>query len=146
MRAYIHFFTLPNFEFIETINVKLMDKNRLIQINNNEILIIDNTNCLKIIDMNNWQNKLIFNNNFIIHFLCKLHDETILYAGFESIKRIFIKTMINLPDLVELDNVIDYYYDYQYYGDEIMCLSQLKNGTIIACSQNGTIKTFKLYI
>ena len=33
-----------------------------------------------------------FNNNFIIHFLYKLHDETILYAGFESIKRIFIKT------------------------------------------------------
>ena len=146
MRAYIHFFTLPNFEFIETISVKLMDQNRLIQINNNEILIIDNTNCLKIIDINNWQNKVTFNNNFIIHFLFKLQDETILYAGFESIKRIFIKTMVNLPDLVELDNVIDYYYDYQYYGDEIMCLSQLKNGTIIACSQNGTIKTFKLYI
>ena len=93
MRSYIHFFTLPNFEFIETINVKLMDQNRLIQINDNEILIVAHTNCLKIIDINN----------------C----------------------------LVELDNDIDYYYDYQYYGDEIICLSQLKNGTIIACLQNG---------
>ena len=71
MRSYIHFFTLPNFEFIESINVKLMDQNRLIQINNNEILIVDNTNCLKIIDINNWQNKLTFINNFIIHFLLK---------------------------------------------------------------------------
>ena len=137
MRSYIHFFTLPNFEFIETINVKLMDQNRLIQINDNEILIVDNTNFLKVIDINNWQNKLSFMNNFIIHFIFRLNDETLIYVGFEYIKRIFIKTMVNLPDLVELDNDIDYYYDYQYYGDEIICLSQLKNGTIIACLQNG---------
>ena len=71
MRSYIHFFTLPNFEFIESINVKLMDQNRLIQINDNEILIVDNTNFLKVIDINNWQNKLTFINNFIIHFLLK---------------------------------------------------------------------------
>ena len=123
MRSYNHFFTLPNFEFIETINVKLMDQNRLIQINDNEILIVDNTNFLKIIDINNWQNKLTFMNNFIIHFIFRLNDETLIYVGFEYIKRIFIKTMVNLPDLVELDNDIDYYYDYQYYGDEIICLS-----------------------
>ena len=146
MRSYIHFLTLPNFEVIESINVKSMDQNRLIQINDNEILIVDNTDYLKIIDINNWQNKLTIRNHFTIRSLLKLNDSTIIYSGFEGIKRIFIKTMTNLPDLIELNSDLDNYYEYEYYSDEIVCLSQLKNGTIIACSQNGIIRTFKLYV
>ena len=54
--------------------------------------------------------------------------------------------MENLPDIIQfVDDNDDYYYD-EYYRDDIVCLSQLKNGTIIACFQNGTIQSFKLYI
>ena len=57
-----------------------------------------------------------------------------------------MKTMEDLPDLLKLiDDYDDYYYD-EYFRDDIIYLCQLKNGTIIACSQNGTVKTFKLYI
>ena len=146
MRSYIHFLTFPNFDVIESINVKFMDQNRLIQINDNEILIVGNTDYLKIIDINNWQNKLTIRNHFTIRSLLKLNDSTIIYSGFEGIKRIFIKTMTILPDLIELNSDLDNYYEYEYYSDEIVCLSQLKNGTIIACSQNGMIRTFKLYV
>ena len=57
-----------------------------------------------------------------------------------------MKTMENLPDIIQfVDDNDDYYYD-EYYRDNIVCLSQLKNGTIIACFQNGMIQSFKLYI
>ena len=146
MRSYIHFLTLPNFEVIESINVKFMDQNRLIQINDNEILIVGNTDYLKIIDINNWQNKLTIRNHFTIRSLLKLNDSTIIYSGFEGIKRVYIKTMAILPVLIELNSDLDNYYEYEYYSDEIVCLYQIKNGTIIACSQNGMIRTFKLYV
>ena len=146
MRSYIHFLTFPNFDVIESINVKFMDQNRLIQINDNEILIVGNTDYLKIIDINNWQNTLTIRNHFTIRSLLKLNDSTIIYSGFEGIKRIFIKTMTTLPDLIEFNSDLDNYYEYEYYSDEIVCFSQLKNGTIIACSQNGIIRTFKLYV
>ena len=146
MKSYIHFLSLPNFEVISTINVKSMRKNSLIQINPSEILIVDNVYYLKIIDLKNWKTKLTNKKSSSINQLLKLNDETIIYAGYEGIKRCMMKTMENLPDIIQLvDDNDDYYYD-QYYRDDIVCLSQLKNGTIIACFQNGTIQSFKLYI
>ena len=58
MKSYIHFLNLPNFEVITTIKVKTMKNNCLIQINKNDILVVDNLYCLKIIDMNSWKIKL----------------------------------------------------------------------------------------
>ena len=146
MKSYIHFLTLPNFEVITTINVKSMCKNTLIQISQNEILIVDNVNYLKIIDLNNWKTKLTTKKSSSINQILKLSDETIIYGGFEGIKRCMMKSMENLPDIIQLvEDNDDYYYD-EYYRDDIVCLSQLKNGTIIACFQNGTIQSFKLYI
>ena len=57
-----------------------------------------------------------------------------------------MKTMENLPDIIQLVDDNDDYYYVEYYRDDIVCLSQLNNGTIIACFQNGTIQSFKLYI
>lgn len=145
MASYIHFLNFPDFKAIATINVKSMDKNQLIQISPNEILIAENVR-LNIIDINDWQTKLIVKQNHSIHLLLKLNDGTVIYGGFEGIKRFHVKTMENLPDLLELiDDNDDYYYD-EYYRDDIVCLSQLKNGTIVACFQNGMIQSFKLYI
>ena len=58
MRSYIHFLKIPNFEVINSINVKSMKDKSLLQISSNEILIIDNIDYLKIIDMNTWKIKL----------------------------------------------------------------------------------------
>ena len=146
MKSYIHFLNLPNFDLITTINVKSMKNNRLIQINNNEILIVDNIYYLKIIDMNSWKIKLNIKKSSSINILLKLFDGTILYSGFDGIKRFNMKTMEDLPDLLKLnDDIDDYYYD-EYFRDDIIHLCQLKNGTIIACFQNGMIKSFKLDI
>ena len=146
MRTYIHFLDLPNLEAIQTINVKSMGKNQLVQISPNEILIVDNLTYLKIIDIEKCQTKLTIRQGYSINLLLKLRDETVIYGGFEGIKRFLVKTMENLPDLLELiDNNDDYYYD-DYYRDDIVCLSQLNNGTIVACFQNGMIQSFKLSI
>ena len=146
MKSYIHFLNLPNFDLITTINVKSMKNNCLIQINKNEILIVDNIYYLKIIDMNSWKIKLNIKKSSSINILLKLFDGTILYSGFDGIKRFNMKTMEDLPDLLKLnDDIDDYYYD-EYFRDDIIHLSQLKNGTIIACFQNGMIKSFKLDI
>ena len=146
MRTYIHFLDLPNLEAIQTINVKSMGKNQLVQISPNEILIVDNLTYLKIIDIEKCQTKLTIRQGYSINLLLKLKDETVIYGGFEGIKRFLVKTMENLPDLLELiDNNDDYYYD-DYYRDDIVCLSQLNNGTIVACFQNGMIQSFKLSI
>ena len=146
MKSYIHFLNLPNFDLITTINVKSMKNNCLIQINKNEILIVDNIYYLKIIDMNSWKIKLNIKKSSSINILLKLFDGTILYSGFDGIKRFNMKTMEDLPDLLKLnDDIDDYYYD-EYFRDDIIHLCQLKNGTIIACFQNGMIKSFKLDI
>ena len=146
MKSYIHFLSFPNHEVITTIKVNSMCKNTLIQISPDEILIADNTYYLKIIDINNWQIKLSVRNSCSIHQLLKLSDKTIIIGGFDGIKRFNVKTMENLPDLIELvDESDDYYYD-EYYRDEIVYLYQLKNGNIIVCFQNGIIQSLKLYI
>ena len=54
--------------------------------------------------------------------------------------------MENLPNLIKLSEDDDNYYYDDYFRDDIVYLYQLKNGTIIACFQNGMIKTFKLDI
>ena len=146
MKSHIHFLDLPNFEVITTINVKSMNKNCLIQINNDEILIVDNIYYLKIIDINTWKTKLSIKKSSSINLLLNLNDNTILCAGFDGIKRILLKTMENLPDLIQLAEDDDLYYYDQYIRDDIVCLCQLKNGTIIACFQNGMIQSIKLDI
>lgn len=146
MKNYIHFLNIPNFELINTINVKNISKNCLLQINSNEILIVDNINYLKIIDINTSQTKLAIKSSSSINILLKSPDDTIIYSGFNGIKRCLIKTMENLPDLIQLTEDNEYYYYDDYYRDNIVCLAQLKNGTIIACYQNGMIQSFKLDI
>ena len=146
MKNYIHFLNIPNFELINTINVKNISKNCLLQINSNEILIVDNINYLKIIDINTSQTKLAIKSSSSINILLKSPDDTIIYSGFDGIKRCLIKTMENLPDLIQLTEDKEYYYYNDYYKDNIVCLAQLKNGTIIACYQNGMIQSFKLDI
>lgn len=146
MKNYIHFLNIPNFELINTINVKNISKNCLLQINSNEILIVDNINYLKIIDINTSQTKLAIKSSSSINILLKSPDDTIIYSGFDGIKRCLIKTMENLPDLIQLTEDNEYYYYDDYYRDNIVCLAQLKNGTIIACYQNGMIQSFKLDI
>ena len=146
MKNYIHLLNIPNFELINTINVKYISKNCLLQINSNEILIVDNINYLKIIDINTSQTKLAIKSSSSINILLKSPDDTIIYSGFDGIKRCLIKTMENLPDLIQLTEDNEYYYYDDYYKDNIVCLAQLKNGTIIACYQNGMIQSFKLDI
>ena len=146
MRSYIHFLKIPNFEVINSINVKSMKDKSLLQINSNELLIIDNIDYLKIIDMNTWKIKLSIKEDYSMNILLKLFDDTIICSGFDGIQRFNMKTMENLPNLIKLsEDDYNYYYD-DYYRDDIVYLYQLKNGTIIACFQNGMIKTFKLDI
>jgi hypothetical protein len=140
----MNFLTMPNFELLDTIKVKSMIKNCLIQINDNELLIVDNIYYLKIIDINNFQIKLTIKSPASINMLLKLNDGTVLYAGFEGIRRLLIKTMEYLPDLIHFHEDDEYYYYDDYFRDEIVHLSLNKNGIIVACFQNGTIQFLKL--
>ena len=140
----LYFFNIPNFECINEMIVKSMNKNCLLQINETEILIYDNYD-LKIIDINKFKCKLILKNKDNINFLLNLNDGTITHSSYLGIKRFSIKTMIELPILYLFNNDEDNdSYNYENYVEEVIYMYKLKDKRIIACYQNGKIEICKL--
>ena len=81
-----------------------------------------------------------------------MNDGTILLVDFYEIKRLLIKTMEELPILLNLNNeyndeyYTDYYGDYYdyHYNDKIVYIYKLKDGRFILCYCNGTINICKI--
>ena len=139
---YLYFLTIPNFEIIYKVNIRMI-KNSLIQLNSDEILI-NELNYLTIIDINKLKIKLKVKNNNSCDFILNMNDGTVIQNNYYGIKRIFIKTMEELPILMQLNNdEYDEYYDYYYNNDDhsekIVFIYKLRDGRIILCYQNGRI-------
>ena len=140
----LYFFNIPNFECINEMIVKSMNKNSLLQINETEILIYDNYD-LKIIDINKFKCKLILKNKENNNFLLNINDGTIIHSSYLGIKRFSIKTMIELPILYLFNNDEDNdSYNYENYVEEVIYMYKLKDKRIIVCYQNGKIEICKL--
>ena len=112
------------------------------QINNNELIIGEN-NILKIINMKNDKCNYISKRiNFDIMSIKVLKDKTILIGGRGQIKRLFWKTLEELPCLISIEDYSDYYDDYYDYvglnltnfnGNEndVLYIKELSDGKIM---------------
>jgi hypothetical protein len=100
---------------------------------------------LKIIDIEKLNIKLKIKNNNSCDFMLNMNDGTIIQNNYYGIKRIFLKTMEELPDLLQLnydefdEYYNDYYYGNDYYTEKIVFIYKLRDGRIILCYQNGII-------
>ena len=125
--------------------IKLTTKNCLIQLNQNELLFQEG-NYLKLVDINKFKIKLIIRNFCTNDFLLNMNDGTIIQSNYFGIKRYLIKTMEELPNLIQINNDNDDYYNISYnsYDERITYLYKLKDGRVITCYQNGRIEICNL--
>ena len=153
-RDYINFLYLQDFKFINKINIKipLTSKNCLLQLNSEEVLIVDNNLLyLNIYSLHNFVLKLRIRHYDNIDFLLNLNDGTFIIGCYKGIKRYLIKTMEELPQLVNLNND-DFYeddddyndYDLDYNSEKITFLYKLKNERIVACYKDGKIEILNI--
>ena len=150
-KTYIDFLYLKEFIFINKINIRhLILKNSLLQLNSQELLIVDTSYNFNIYNINNFEFILKIKNYNDIDFLLNLNDGTFIVSCFEGIKRYLIKTMEELPQLINFNNNnyyedYDYYdYDYDYYRETVTFLYELKDKRIVACHKEGTIDILNL--
>ena len=119
-------------------NYSVYNKNRLVyeQINENEILLgLDNKISLINLDTNkkNISKKI----NFYIMSVKVLNDNTILIGGRSEIKRLYMKTLEDLPCLIRFEDDDEFDEDY-YYGfnlqrneDDVNSINQLSDGKLL---------------
>jgi len=145
---FLIFFDIDNFDIINKLNIKSMTPNSLIQLNQTELLFQEG-NYFRIFDINKFKSKLIVKNYSTNDFLLNMNDGTIIQSNYSGIKRYLIKTMEELPNLIQINNdEDDYYYDYynsyDSYVEKITYMYKLKDGRIITCYQNGRIEICNL--
>ena len=122
-----------------------MYKNSLIKLNSNEILIVDNVYYFKIFDINKYKTNIIYKNYISSDYLLNMNDGTIIQSCYQGIKRYLLKTMEELPEIIEFNNdEEDDYYDSEYYSDKINYIYKLEDQRIVLCHQNGKIEINKL--
>ena len=145
----IYFLNIDDLKIINHINIKLIFKNGLLQLNSDEILIIHNH--LNIYDINNFQFKLKIKTYNDIDYLINLNDGTFIFSCFGGIKRYLIKTMEELPQIIKFNTnnffeSYDYYdYDYDdYYAEKVVYLYQLKDKRIVVCYKDGNIEILNI--
>ena len=143
---YLSFLNIPTFETISKIRIASIKKNNLIQINSSELLILQGI-YFTIFDLNKYKIKLTIKNKNNCDYLLNLNDGTILQTDYYEIKRFIIKTMEELPILLNLNNDCydDEYYNYYYdnydnkYIEKLVYIYKLKDGRVVLCYENGTI-------
>ena len=127
-------------------NIKLNnteEKNCLIQLNENEIMIVQNNKNLLGLDIDNLSIKFIYNNNVDTDYLFKLKDGTIIQSGSSGMRRIMPKTFQELPILYTPFKDTEYDHPYNVY-EKITCLKELSNGYLIKCVVIGQIYFCKI--
>jgi len=137
---YLMFLDTFNLGVINKLSIKSIAKNCLIQLNQNELLYQEG-NYFKLVDINKFKIKLIIKININNDFLLNMNDGTIIQSNYFGIKRYFIKTMEELPSLIQFNNDDDYYDDsYELYNEKIIYIYKLKDGRVITCYQDGRIE------
>ena len=132
----LFFLNIPYLNLINNTKINIAYTNRLIQLNNNELLI-DSILNLIILDINNFKIKLIIKKNDVIYFSLNLNDGTIIQSNSKGVKRFLIKTMEELP---YPNNNIDYH-DKRYYSSKIIVyMYKLKDGKFILAYEKGKIE------
>ena len=135
----LYLLSINNLEIIKTININNSEeKNCLIQLNENEIMMAQNNNDLLILDINNLSIKLKYNNGSLTDYLYKLKDGTFIQSGPNGMRRIMIKNFEELPILYTPYNDTEFDHPYKVY-EKITCLNELSNGHVIKCVVIGTI-------
>ena len=132
------FLNIPDLEPINKKNIRITDRNSLVQLNSNELLI-DTFMSFKILDINNFKIKLIIKKLEGSQFLLNLNDGTIIQSNTNGIKRFLIRTMEELPHLNYINDD-----DYDYFSERIVYMYKLKDGKFILCHSNGKIEICNL--
>ena len=139
--ASVYFYELNNFKLINRTEVKYMSKNGITQINSNQILIGDGYS-IKLLDLKTFQIKLTIKNEERKMFILNLNDGTFVQGVGLEVKRFFIKTMEELPILIQnpRDDNYDDELDFNNYDDLITHVYKLNDGRIITCFNNGRVE------
>jgi hypothetical protein len=137
----VYFYELNNFKLINRTEVKYMSKNGITQINSNQILIGDGYS-IKLLDLKTFQIKLTIKNEERKIFILNLNDGTFVQGVGLEVKRFFIKTMEELPILIQnpRDDNYDDELDFNNYDDLITYVYKLNDGRIITCFNNGRVE------
>ena len=120
--------------------MKLLVLTILMQLSTNDLLLADRYS-FKIIDINNFKIKLIIKYSYNTEFLLNLNDGTIIQGTFFGVKRLLIRTLEELPDLVEYEKDED-----ANYTEKIINMYKLKNGKLVLCYENGKVEIYNLFI
>jgi WD40 repeat protein len=111
----------------------------LVQINNEEV-IIGNNKELNIIDIKKAQIKLTKKTTGYINSLFKLKDSSIVRGERDGIRRYTKNTLDELPPLIEpYDD-----YDDNHTAEQLNYLHELKDGKLVLCYRDSSIKICKL--
>jgi len=139
---FVYFLNIPDLNSINKINIKLMACKSLMQLNSNDLLLVDR-NSFKILDINNFKIKLIIKYSYSTEFLLNLNDGTIIQGTVFGIKRLLIRTLEELSQLVkyEKDEEED---DYNKYNEKIVDMYKLKNGKFILFYENMKVEICNL--
>ena len=148
----ICFLSLSKLDLKKEIKNVSIDKqtNCITQINKEDILVANN-NCLRLININNYQIKLKRLNFTQTTFISKLKDNTILLGTKEGIKRI---NNYNLEE-ISLINKIYSFPNYSLYGnvvnqppapEKFNYVYEFADGRLAICSSYGNIKICKFKI
>jgi len=139
---FLFFLNIPDLNSINKINIKLMACKSLMQLNSNDLLLVDR-NSFKILDINNFKIKLIIKYSYSTEFLLNLNDGTIIQGTVFGIKRLLIRTLEELSQLVkyEKDEEED---DYNKYNEKIVDMYKLKNGKFILFYENMKVEICNL--
>ena len=136
----LFFLNIPDLESIKKINTRMTERNSLIQLNSNELLI-DTFLSFKILDINNFKIKLIIKKFEGSQFSLNLNDGTIIQSTNNGIKRFLIRTMEELPYLNYINEEVQ---DYDYFSEKVVYTYKLKDGNFILCRTNGKIEMCNL--
>ena len=138
-KSQINILSINNLEIIKTKNLNnTEEKNCLIQLNENEIMIVQTNNDLLVLDVDNLTTKLKYNIGASTDYLYKLNDGTLIQSGSNGMRRIMIKNLEELPILYTPYNDTEFDHPYKVY-EKITCLKELFDGHIIKCVVIGTI-------
>ena len=110
------------------------EKNCLIQLNDNEIMISQKEPepNLIVIDINNWKIKMTFKNRKYTDYLYKLKDGTIIQSGPKGIWRFMSNNFRELPILYKPFNDTEFDYPYEK-KKKISCLKEIGDGKFMIC-------------
>lgn len=123
----------------ETENKGVFFPNNLIQINQEEVVYGDNNN-LKVYNVNEAQVKISKATEGYITCLICLNDGTFIRGERDGIRRFKISNLEELPPLIQPWDG----YDFNHTTEHLNYLYQLKNGKVVLCYKDSTIKVCSL--